>query len=63
MECPILNYNQVFSDHRGHFAPISLKYGDKNSPELRKEWLQSNISVNPKRYTLFKLNLLKLLMG
>ncbi len=52
MENPISNYNQVFCDHRGHFAPISLKYGDNSSPELRKEWLQSNISVNPKRYTL-----------
>lgn len=39
-----LNTN-IFLDHRGSFSPLSLK-------TLDKEWLQSNISVNPKKHTL-----------
>ena len=44
MEKPILKYNQVFNDERGTFAPLSLFDNDK-------VWLQSNISVNPKKNT------------
>lgn len=47
MEQPILFFNQVFTDHRGHFAPLSL-----TPNKLTNQWLQSNISFNPKRYTL-----------
>jgi dTDP-4-dehydrorhamnose 3,5-epimerase len=45
MEYPQVNSNPVFVDHRGTFAPLSLNSYDK-------EWLQSNISFNPKIYTL-----------
>ena len=45
MENPQVNNNPVFMDHRGTFAPLSLNSYDK-------EWLQSNISFNPKIYTL-----------
>ena len=31
---------------------LSLKFKEGNHPYLIKEWLQSNISVNPKKYTL-----------
>lgn len=48
MEKPILRKNTVFEDERGKFAPLPLKYND----EFNKEWLQSNISTNPKKYTL-----------
>jgi dTDP-4-dehydrorhamnose 3,5-epimerase len=37
--------NRVFRDKRGTFSPLLL---DK----LNKNWLQSNISVNPRKYTL-----------
>ena len=45
MEYPQVNFNQVFVDHRGTFAPLSLNSYDK-------EWLQSNISINPQMFTL-----------
>lgn len=45
MEYPQVNFNQVFVDHRGTFAPLSLNSYDK-------EWLQSNVSFNPVNYTL-----------
>ena len=37
--------NKVFRDKRGTFSPLDLSKLDKN-------WLQSNISVNPRIYTL-----------
>lgn len=37
--------NNIFYDHRGSFSPLSLKI-------LEKDWLQSNISVNPNKWTL-----------
>lgn len=52
MEKSLLIYNPVFKDNRGTFAPLPLKFKDGNHPYLIKEWLQSNISVNPKKYTL-----------
>ena len=36
---------QVFPDSRGVFAPLSLKVGGL-------DWIQSNVSFNPKKYTL-----------
>ena len=48
MEDPQLISNSVFVDHRGTFAPLSLK----NNNFLNKNWLQSNISFNPNVYTL-----------
>lgn len=35
----------IFLDDRGSFSPLSLKV-------LEKDWLQSNVSVNPKKWTL-----------
>jgi dTDP-4-dehydrorhamnose 3,5-epimerase len=52
MEKSLLIYDPVFKDNRGTFAPLPLKFKDGNHPYLIKEWLQSNISVNPKKYTL-----------
>ena len=37
--------NRVFLDQRGSFSPLDLSKLDKN-------WVQSNISVNPRKYTL-----------
>ena len=37
--------NRVFRDKRGTFSPLELSKLDKN-------WVQSNISVNPRKYTL-----------
>jgi len=52
MENPHLIFNKVFEDNRGIFAPLSLHYEESSHPQLRKKWLQSNISFNPKQYTL-----------
>jgi dTDP-4-dehydrorhamnose 3,5-epimerase len=49
MEYVKLIHNQVFKDNRGTFAPLSLKYIDSL---LDKNWVQSNISVNPLKHTL-----------
>ena len=37
--------NRAFRDNRGIFCPLDLSKLDKN-------WVQSNISVNPKKFTL-----------
>jgi dTDP-4-dehydrorhamnose 3,5-epimerase len=37
--------NRIFTDKRGTFSPLGL---DK----LSKNWVQSNISTNPRKYTL-----------
>jgi dTDP-4-dehydrorhamnose 3,5-epimerase len=52
METPKLIYNPVFVDARGTFAPLPTKFGDSYLKCLIKDWLQSNISVNPNKYTL-----------
>ena len=41
MDASIKISNKVFVDHRGTFAPLSLT-------SLDKQWIQSNISFNPK---------------
>jgi dTDP-4-dehydrorhamnose 3,5-epimerase len=48
MEVPILKQNKVFEDFRGKFAPLSLNSQD----QFYKKWIQSNISTNPKKYTI-----------
>ena len=45
MEEPRIINNRIFYDERGSFSPLSLF-------ELDKQWKQSNISVNPKKFTL-----------
>lgn len=45
MEGGLFIRKKVFMDNRGVFAPLSLKIGGL-------DWIQSNISFNPKKYTL-----------
>ena len=45
MEKALIIDNKVFVDKRGTFSPLDLSKLDKN-------WVQSNISVNPRKYTL-----------
>ena len=45
MKNPELIKNSVFVDNRGTFAPLSVN-------TLDQKWTQSNISVNPNKYTL-----------
>ena len=52
MELATLIYNPVFTDNRGTFAPLPLIFGEGKLPILKKKWLQSNISVNPNKWTL-----------
>ena len=51
MEEGFLIHNSVFEDSRGIFAPLPLKFGEGKLSVLRKNWIQSNISVNPKKFT------------
>ena len=45
MESAYFIENRSFRDNRGVFCPLDLS-------ELDKNWVQSNISVNPKKFTL-----------
>jgi dTDP-4-dehydrorhamnose 3,5-epimerase len=45
MEQPKIINNRIFYDDRGSFSPLSLF-------ELGKNWKQSNVSVNPNKFTL-----------
>jgi dTDP-4-dehydrorhamnose 3,5-epimerase len=51
MEEGLLIYNSVFEDNRGTFAPLPLKFGEGKLSVLRKNWVQSNVSVNPNKFT------------
>lgn len=50
MEQPKLITSKMFDDHRGRFAPLQLNY--VNCGEMDKKWLQSNISISNKRWTI-----------
>ena len=52
MEKPFKIENKVFVDERGTFAPLAIDYSQSEIKELNKQWIQSNISINPKKYTL-----------
>ena len=52
MEKATIIYNPVFKDDRGTFAPLPLIFGEGKLSILRKNWLQSNISVNPNKWTI-----------
>jgi dTDP-4-dehydrorhamnose 3,5-epimerase len=41
-------YTDVFKDTRGTFYPLSLTEGEG---VLNKKWIQSNISINPQKWT------------
>lgn len=45
MESAYFIENRVFKDKRGTFSPLDLT-------KLNKNWVQSNISVNPQKFTL-----------
>lgn len=49
MEKPKLVNGKCFEDKRGVFAPLSII---KSEEPFNKKWIQSNISLNPKPYTL-----------
>ena len=51
MEEGLLIHNSVFEDSRGTFAPLPLKFGESKLSVLRKNWVQSNVSVNPNKFT------------
>ena len=48
-ETPQHFYTDVFTDERGVFYPSQLTEGEG---VLNKKWIQSNISINPKKWTL-----------
>jgi len=51
MEEGLLIHNSVFEDSRGTFATLPLKFGEGKLSVLRKNWVQSNVSVNPNKFT------------
>lgn len=51
MEQAVLIYDPCFKDERGVFAPLPLIFGENKIEVLRKKWLQSNVSYNPKKGT------------
>lgn len=51
MEKATLIHNPTFKDNRGVFAPLSLIFGGDKLELLRKDWIQSNISYNPHKFT------------
>jgi dTDP-4-dehydrorhamnose 3,5-epimerase len=51
MEKATLIYNPTFKDNRGIFAPLPIKFKEGMPDFLNKNWVQSNISFNPKKYT------------
>ena len=42
-------YENFYEDNRGIFYPLNLK--NTTDKVLNKEWIQNNISINPKKYT------------
>ena len=50
MERPILKKCDVFYDRRGLFAPLAIDY--KGYGDLDKDWVQSNLSISDKKFTL-----------
>ena len=52
MEKAELIYNPVFVDDRGTFAPLPIRFNERTHEYLIKDWVQSNISVNPRKHTL-----------
>ena len=48
-EIPQHFYQDIFYDNRGTFYPLLLE--NKEAKVLDKKWIQSNISINPYKYT------------
>ena len=51
MEKPFLTKSPVLVDDRGTFSPTPTRFSHKYDLLLRKDWLQTNLSINPKPYT------------
>jgi dTDP-4-dehydrorhamnose 3,5-epimerase len=51
MEKPFLTKSLVLVDDRGTFSPTPTKFSHKFHLLLRKEWVQTNLSINVKPYT------------
>jgi dTDP-4-dehydrorhamnose 3,5-epimerase len=51
MENPVILKSPVFEDHRGSFSPTIIRHSHKSHLYLRKDWVQTNLSINPKEYT------------
>lgn len=45
---PFLFELPSYEDHRGIFSPLPTQFSHKWDLNLRREWIQSNISVNPR---------------
>jgi dTDP-4-dehydrorhamnose 3,5-epimerase len=50
-ESPLLIKSPVVVDSRGIFSPTPIKFSHKYPLQIRKEWTQTNISVNLYPYT------------
>jgi dTDP-4-dehydrorhamnose 3,5-epimerase len=51
MENPLLLKSPVFEDHRGIFSPSTIKHSHKSHLFLRKDWTQTNLSINKEALT------------
>jgi len=51
MENPLVLKSPVFEDHRGIFAPSTIRHSHKSHLFLRKDWTQSNLSINTNALT------------
>lgn len=51
MENPFIFQQSVYEDSRGVFSPLPLAFTTTSDVRLQKKWIQSNISVNPKKGT------------
>lgn len=47
MEFPFLFELPSYEDNRGIFSPLPIHFSHKHDLRLRKDWIQSNISINP----------------
>ena len=50
-EKPFVIKSPVFYDERGTFTPTPIRFTHKDDLCLRKDWLQTNLSINPKAHT------------
>lgn len=50
-EIPFLTKSPVLIDDRGTFSPTLTRFTHKDHLQLRKEWVQTNVSINDKAFT------------
>ena len=51
MENPLKLKSPVFEDHRGIFSPSTIRHSHKSHLFLRKDWTQTNLSINKEALT------------